>query len=199
MTIAISAQAVKELRERTGAGMMECKSALTEAGGDTEAAIDILRARGAAKAAKRAEREAREGSVGSYIHMGGKIGVLVEVNCETDFVARNDEFQALVRDIAMHIAAANPVAIRREDFAAELVERERAVYREQMKESGKPEKIWDKIVEGKLEKFFAEQALLEQPFVKDPDQTVGQLITTASAKTGEKIEVRRFSRFALGE
>ena len=195
----INAQLVKQLRERTGAGMMECKSALTEAGGDTEAAIDILRARGAAKAAKRAEREAREGSVGSYIHMGGKIGVLVEVNCETDFVARNDEFQALVRDIAMHIAAANPVAIRREDFAAELVERERAVYREQMKESGKPEKIWDKIVEGKLEKFFAEQALLEQPFVKDPDQTVGQLITTASAKTGEKIEVRRFSRFALGE
>ncbi|HEX2079203.1 MAG TPA: translation elongation factor Ts [Longimicrobium sp.] len=199
MTIAISAQAVKELRERTGAGMMECKSALTEAGGDTEAAIDILRARGAAKAAKRAERETREGAVGSYIHMGGKIGVLVEVNCETDFVARTDAFQALVRDIAMHVAAANPVAIRREDFPAEMVDRERAVYREQMKESGKPEKIWDKIVDGKLEKFFAEQALLEQPFVKNPDQTVGQLITEVSAKTGEKIEVRRFTRFALGE
>jgi elongation factor Ts len=199
MSIAISAQAVKELRERTGAGMMECKSALTEAGGDTEAAIDILRARGAAKAAKRAEREAREGAVGSYIHMGGKIGVLVEVNCETDFVARNEAFQALVRDIAMHIAAASPVAIRREDFPADLVERERAVYREQMRESGKPEKIWDKIVDGKLEKFFAEQALLEQPFVKDPDQTVGQLITAAASKTGEKIEVRRFTRFALGE
>lgn len=199
MSIAISAQAVKELRERTGAGMMECKAALTEAGGDTEAAIDILRARGAAKAAKRAEREAREGAVGSYIHMGGKIGVLVEVNCETDFVARNDAFQALVRDVAMHIAAASPVAIRREDFPADLVERERNVYREQMKESGKPEQIWDKIVDGKLEKFFAEQALLEQPFVKNPDLTVGQLITEAASKTGEKIEVRRFTRFALGE
>jgi len=199
MSIAISAQAVKELRERTGAGMMECKAALTEAGGDTEAAIDILRAKGAAKAAKRAEREAREGAVGSYIHMGGKIGVLVEVNCETDFVARNDAFQTLVRDIAMHIAAASPVAIRREDFPAELVERERNVYREQMKESGKPEQIWDKIVDGKMEKFFAEQALLEQPFVKNPDLTVGQLVTEASSKTGEKIEVRRFTRFALGE
>lgn len=199
MSIAISAQAVKELRERTGAGMMECKAALTEAGGDTEAAIDILRARGAAKAAKRAEREAREGSVGSYIHMGGKIGVLVEINCETDFVARNEAFQQLVRDVAMHIAAAAPVAIRREDFPADLVERERNVYREQMKESGKPEQIWDKIVDGKLEKFFAEQALLEQPFVKNPDLTVGQLITEAASKTGEKIEVRRFTRFALGE
>ena len=199
MSIAISAQAVKELRERTGAGMMECKAALTEAGGDTEAAIDILRARGAAKAAKRAEREAREGAVGSYIHMGGKIGVLVEVNCETDFVARNEAFQTLVRDVAMHIAAASPVAIRREDFPAELVERERNVYREQMKESGKPEQIWDKIVDGKLEKFFAEQALLEQPYVKNPDLTVGQLITEAASKTGEKIEVRRFTRFALGE
>ncbi len=199
MSIAISAQAVKELRERTGAGMMECKGALTEAGGDLEAAIDILRAKGAAKAAKRADREAREGAVGSYIHMGGKIGVLVEVNCETDFVARNDAFQALVRDIAMHIAAAAPVAIRREDFPAELVERERNVYREQMKESGKPEQIWDKIVDGKLEKFFAEQALLEQPFVKNPDLTMGQIITEAASKTGEKIEVRRFTRFALGE
>ncbi len=199
MTIAISAQAVKELRERTGAGMMECKAALTEAGGDMEAAIDILRARGAAKAAKRAERETREGAIGSYIHMGGKIGVLVEVNCETDFVARTDQFQGLVRDVAMHVAAASPVAIRREDFPAELVERERAVYREQMRESGKPEHIWDKIVDGKVDKFYSEQALLEQPFVKNPDQTVGQLITEVSAKTGEKIEVRRFTRFALGE
>ena len=199
MTIAISAQAVKELRERTGAGMMECKAALTEAGGDMEAAIDILRARGAAKAAKRAERETREGAIGSYIHMGGKIGVLVEVNCETDFVARTDAFQSLVRDVAMHVAAAAPVAIRREDFPAEMVERERAVYREQMRESGKPEHIWDKIVDGKVDKFYSEQALLEQPFVKNPDQTVGQLITEVAAKTGEKIEVRRFTRFALGE
>jgi elongation factor Ts len=199
MTIAISAQAVKELRERTGAGMMECKAALTESAGDMEAAIDILRARGAAKAAKRAERETREGAIGSYIHMGGKIGVLVEVNCETDFVARTDAFQALVRDVAMHVAAANPVAIRREDFPAEMVERERNVYREQMRESGKPEHIWDKIVDGKIDKFYSDQALLEQPFVKNPDQTVGQLITEVSAKTGEKIEVRRFTRFALGE
>ena len=195
----ISAKDVKELRDRTGAGMMECKGALGEAGGDMERAIDILRAKGAAKAAKRAERETKEGAVGSYIHMGGKIGVLVEMGCETDLVARNDEFQKLVRDIAMHIAAANPVAIRREDFAAELVERERGVYREQMKESGKPEQIWDKIVDGKIEKFYAEQALLEQPFVKDPDITVGELITRAAAKTGEKLEVRRFARFALGE
>ncbi len=195
----ISAKDVKELRDRTGAGMMECKGALSEAGGDMERAIDILRAKGAAKAAKRAERETKEGAVGSYIHMGGKIGVLVEVGCETDFVARNDEFQKLVRDIAMHIAAANPVAVRREDFDADLVERERGVYREQMKESGKPEQIWDKIVDGKIEKFYAEQALLEQPFVKDPDITVGELITRASAKTGEKLEVRRFARFALGE
>lgn len=197
--MSISAQDVKTLRERTGAGMMECKGALSEAGGDMEKAIDILRAKGAAKAAKRAERETKEGVVGSYVHMGGRIGVLVEVGCETDFVARNDQFQGLVRDIAMHIAAAAPVAIRREDFPADLVERERAVYREQMKESGKPENIWDKIVDGKMEKFFAEQALLEQPFVKNPDVTVGQLVTEVSAKTGEKFEVRRFARFALGE
>ena len=195
----ISAKDVKELRDRTGAGMMECKGALGEAGGDMERAIDILRAKGAAKAAKRAERETKEGAVGSYIHMGGKIGVLVEMGCETDFVARNDEFQKLVRDIAMHIAAASPVAVRREDFAADLVERERGVYREQVKESGKPEQIWDKIVDGKIEKFYAEQALLEQPFVKDPDISVGELITRAAAKTGEKLEVRRFARFALGE
>jgi elongation factor Ts len=197
--MSISAQDVKILRDRTGAGMMECKSALTEANGDIEAAIDILRARGAAKAAKRAEREARDGVVGSYIHMGGKIGVLIEVNCETDFVAKTEAFQQVVRDIAMHIAAASPVAIRREDFPAELVEREKGVYREQMRESGKPEQIWDKIVDGKLEKFFQEQALLEQPFVKNPDMTIGQLITEVSAKTGEKIEVRRFTRYALGE
>jgi elongation factor Ts len=198
-TTEISAKSVKELRDRTGAGMMECKAALTEAAGDTERAIDILRAKGAAKAAKRAERETKEGIVGSYIHMGGRIGVLVEVGCETDFVARTDQFQQLVRDVAMHIAAASPVAVRREDFPADLMERERGVYREQVKESGKPEQIWDKIVDGKMEKFFAESALLEQPFVKNPDVTVGQLVTEVSGKTGEKIEVRRFARFALGE
>jgi len=195
----ISAKDVKELRDRTGAGMMECKAALGETGGDMEKAIDLLRAKGAAKAAKRAGREATEGAIGSYIHMGGKIGVLVEVNCETDFVARNDQFQQLVRDLAMHIAAANPTAVRREDIPADLVERERGVYREQMRESGKPEKIWDKIVEGKLDKFFQESTLLEQPFVKNPDVTVQQLVTEASARTGENIVVRRFARFALGE
>lgn len=197
--MAITAKDVKELRERTGAGMMECKGALTDADGDMEKAIDILRAKGAAKAAKRSAREASEGAVGSYVHMGGKIGVLVEVNCETDFVARNDEFQQLVRDVAMHVAATNPAAVRRDDIDPELVERERGVYREQMKESGKPEHIWDKIVEGKLDKFFQESALLEQPFVKNPDITVGDLVTQASARTGEKIVVRRFARFALGE
>lgn len=195
----ISAKDVKELRDRTGAGMMECKRALTEAEGDKEAAVDILRARGAATAAKRAERETREGAIGSYVHMGGKIGVLVEVNCETDFVAKNEQFQQLVRDIAMHIAAANPLTISREEISPEMVERERSVYREQMRESGKPEQIWDRIVDGKLEKFYAESALLEQPFVKNPDQTVQELVTEASAKTGEKIEVRRFTRYGLGE
>jgi elongation factor Ts len=195
----ISAKDVKELRERTGAGMMECKSALSETGGNMEEAIDLLRARGAAKAAKRAAREASEGVVGSYIHMGGKIGVLLEVNCETDFVAKTDDFQQLVRDVAMHIAASNPVAISREEISEEVAERERNVYREQMKESGKPEHIWDKIIEGKMDKFFAESTLLGQPFVKNPDLTVGELITQVSAKTGEKVQIRRFTRYALGE
>ena len=172
---------------------MECKSALEEAGGDIEGAIDILRAKGAARAAKRSAREASEGAVGSYIHMGGKIGVLVEVNCETDFVAKTEQFQQLVRDIAMHVAASSPVAVSREDVPAEVVERERAVYREQMRESGKPEQIWDKIIDGKLEKFYAESALVEQPFVKNPDITVGKLLADAGAK------VVRFERFEVGE
>jgi elongation factor Ts len=197
--MSFTAQDVKALRDRTGAGMMECKTALTEAGGDQEKAIDLLRTRGAAKAAKRAEREATEGSVGAYIHMGGKIGVMVEVGCETDFVARNDQFQALVRDIAMHIAAAAPTSVSRDQIPADVLERERSVYREQMRESGKPEHIWDKIVDGKVEKFYAESVLMEQPFVKNPDQTVGQMITEISGKTGEKIEVRRFTRYQLGE
>jgi elongation factor Ts len=197
--MSFTAQDVKSLRDRTGAGMMECKNALTEAGGDQEKAIDLLRTRGAAKAAKRADREATEGSVGAYIHMGGKIGVMVEVGCETDFVARNDQFQALVRDIAMHIAAAAPTSVSRDQIPADILERERNVYREQMRESGKPEHIWDKIVDGKVEKFYAESVLMEQPFVKNPDQTVGQMITEVAGKTGEKIEVRRFTRYALGE
>jgi elongation factor Ts len=196
--MSISAKDVKELRDRTGAGMMECKQALTETGGDMEKAIDLLRARGAAKAAKRAERETKEGAVGAYIHMGGKIGVLVEVGCETDFVAKTDDFQKLVRDVAMHIAAAGPTGVNRDDIAPDVVERERGVFREQMKESGKPEHIWDKIIDGKLEKFYAESTLLEQPYVKEPDITVGELVTRVAAKTGEKIEVRRFTRYALG-
>lgn len=199
MTTAISAGMVKELRERTGAGMMECKNALAEANGDMERAIDILRARGAAKAAKRAERDVKEGAIGSYVHMGGKIGVLVEVGCETDFVSRNETFQGLVRDLAMHVAAANPLALSAEAIPADVVERERAVYLEQVKNEGKPEKMWDKIVDGKLNKFYKESTLLEQPFVKDPDKTVKELITEVAAKTGENIVVRRFVRFALGE
>lgn len=199
MATAISAGMVKELRERTGAGMMECKNALAEANGDMERAIDILRAKGAAKAAKRAEREVKEGAIGSYVHMGGKIGVLVEVGCETDFVARNEAFQTLVRDLAMHVAAAAPLALSAEGIPADLVERERGVYLEQVKNEGKPEKMWDKIVEGKLNKFYKESTLLEQPFVKDPDKTVKELITEVAAKTGENIVVRRFVRFALGE
>jgi elongation factor Ts len=199
MATAISASMVKELRERTGAGMMECKNALTETNGDMEKAIDLLRSRGAAKAAKRAEREVKEGAIGSYVHMGGKIGVLLEVNCETDFVARNDAFQGLVRDLAMHIAAASPLALTPEEIPADVVERERGVYREQVKQEGKPEKMWDKIVEGKLNKFYKESTLLEQPFVKDPDKSVKELITEVAAKTGENIVIRRFVRFALGE
>jgi elongation factor Ts len=197
--MAISAAQVKELRERTGAGMLECKKALEEADGNIEVAVDILRAKGAAKAAKRAGREAREGTIGSYIHLGGKIGVLIEVNCETDFVARTETFQDLVRDLAMHIAAANPLAVSAEEIPEEIVERERAVFREQVKAEGKPENLWDRIVEGKMKKFYEDNTLLDQAFVKDPDKTVGQLITEVSAKTGENIVVRRFARFALGE
>ena len=195
----IGAGQVKELRERTGAGMMECKKALEESKGNMEAAIDLLRARGAAKAAKRADRETREGTIGSYVHTNGKIGVLVEVQCETDFVSRNDAFQQLARDLAMHIAAANPLAIDETGIAADVVERERAVYLEQVKNEGKPANIHEKIVEGKLKKFFAESTLLQQPFVKNPDQTVQQLITEVSGKTGENIVVRRFARYVLGE
>ncbi|CAN5835293.1 translation elongation factor Ts [soil metagenome] len=199
--MAIGAGQVKELRERTGAGMMECKKALEESGGDMEAAIDLLRARGAAKAAKRAERETREGTVGSYVHTNGRIGVLVEVQCETDFVSRNDEFQQLARDLAMHIAAANPLALDAESIPADVVERERGVYAEQVRQDGKPENMHEKIVEGKLRKFFQESTLLDQIFVKDPNgkQTIRQLIQETSAKTGENIVVKRFARFQLGE
>ncbi|UCC26835.1 MAG: translation elongation factor Ts [Gemmatimonadales bacterium] len=198
-TMAISAKDVKELRDRTGAGMMDCKRALEETGGDMEAAVDLLRAKGAAKAAKREGKSANEGVIGTYIHHSGKVGVMVELNCETDFVANTDDFQSLARDIAMHIAASKPLAVSSESIPAHEVERERAVYRAQLEEEGKPENIREKILEGKMKKWFKDMALLEQPFVKDPDQTIGQLVTNISAKTGEKIEVARFSRFAIGE
>jgi len=195
----IDAKMVKELRERTGAGMMDCKRALQEVAGDVDKAIDYLRTKGLAAAAKKAGRIAAEGAVGSYIHAGGKIGVLVEVNCETDFVARTEDFQALVRDIAMHIAAAEPRFARREEVTEDVLAQERAIYREQALESGKPEQVVDKIVDGKMEKFYSQNVLLDQAFIKDPDQTVGELITAAVAKMGENIQLRRFSRFKLGE
>lgn len=195
----ITAQMVKELRERTGAGMMDCKAALAEVDGDMEKAVDALRKKGLAAAAKKAGRVAADGMVGSYIHAGGKIGVLVEVNCETDFVARTEGFQELVKDIAMHVAAADPRFVRREEVPADVLDRERAIYSEQAAASGKPANVVEKIVEGKLEKFFAESCLLEQPFVKNPDLTVGQMVTEAVAKIGENIQVRRFVRFKLGE
>jgi len=190
---------VKDLREKTGAGMMDCKKALAETGGDFEKAVDYLRQKGLATAAKRAGRVASEGKVGSYIHAGGKIGVMVEVNCETDFVAKTDDFQAFVKDIAMQIAASSPQFIRREEVPPEVLDREREIYRAQAREGKKPEKIIDKIVEGKLEKYFGEVCLLEQSFVKDPDLRVQDLLNGLIGKMGEKIEIRRFSRFQVGE
>jgi elongation factor Ts len=195
----ITAQMVKQLRESTGAGMLDCKKALTETNGNLEAAVDFLRKKGLAAAAKKAGRVTAEGAVGSYIHAGGKIGVLVEVNCETDFVARTEQFQELVRDIAMHIAAADPRAVRREEVTEADLERERAIFRDQALASGKPANIVDKIVDGKMEKYFSEFVLLEQPFVKNPDLTVGQLVSETVAKIGENVQVRRFTRFKLGE
>ncbi len=195
----VSAGMVKDLREKTGAGMMDCKKALAETGGNFDKAVDYLRQKGLATAAKRAGRVASEGLVGSYIHAGGKIGVMVEVNCETDFVAKTDDFQAFAKDVAMHIAASNPLYIRRENVPSEALEREREIYRAQAREAKKPEKIWDKIVDGKLEKFYSEVCLLEQPFIKDPDQTIQDLLNSLIAKMGEKIEIRRFTRFQVGE
>jgi len=195
----VTAQMVKQLRERTGAPMMDCKAALTEAKGDMEQAVDGLRKKGLAAAAKKAGRITAEGAVGSYIHGGGKIGVLVEVNCETDFVARTDQFQELVRDIAMHIAAADPRFVQREEVTEAVLERERAIFREQAAASGKPPAVIERIVSGKLEKYYSEFVLLEQPFVKDPDKTVSQMIAERIARIGENIQVRRFARFKLGE
>ncbi len=195
----ISAADVKKLRDMTGAGMMDCKKALSETDGDVEKAIDLLRAKGAAKAAKRAEKSANEGTIGSYIHFDNKTAVIVELNCETDFVANTDDFKALAKDIAMHIASTNPLSISPDQIPTEIVERERAVYLEQAREEGKPEEIATKIVEGRIQKFFKESTLLAQPFVKDPDKTIEQLITDVSGTVGEKIAVARFARMKIGE
>src|ERR671926_592141 len=195
----ITAAAVKSLREKTGAGMMECKNALAEAGGNEDQAIELLRKRGLASAKKKEGRVAAEGAVGSYIHMGGKVGVLVEVNCETDFVARGEEFQQLVKDVAMHIAAAEPRYVTREEVPANALDKEREIARAQAKNdpknANKPEQVIDKIVEGRLNKFYEEAVLLDQPFVKDPAKTVGDLVTERVSKTGERITVRRFTRY----
>ena len=190
---------IKELRERTGAGVVDCQKALTESGGDVEKAIIYLREKGLAAAAKKAGRAAAQGVVGSYIHGGGKIGVLVEINCETDFVARTDEFQRLVKDIAMQVAAANPRYVRRDEVPDAEKDRERAIYRSQTEQSGKPAAVIDRIVEGKLEKFYSESCLLEQPFIREPSKSIEQLIKESVARTGENIVVRRFARFQIGE
>jgi elongation factor Ts len=195
----VNASTVKELREKTGAGVMDCKKALAECSGNLEKAVDYLRQKGLAAAAKKATRVAAEGLVGAYIHAGGKIGVMVELNCETDFVARTPEYQALLKDIAMQVAAASPRYVRREDVPAEEIERERNIYRTQVLEQGKPEKIVDKIVEGKLDRFYSEICLLEQAFIKDPDKKVGDLLRDAVARMGENIQVRRFMRYQIGE
>lgn len=199
MTTTISAQDVKKLRDMTGAGMMDCRNALAETGGDLERAVDLLRAKGAARAAKRAERSANQGFIGSYIHFDGKTAVIVELNCETDFVANTEAFRALAKDLALHIASAAPLAVSPSDIPADVIERERHVYEEQVKEEGKPDAIAQKIVDGKMQKFFKENTLLAQPFVKDQERTIEQLITDISAKTGEKIEVARFARLKVGE
>jgi elongation factor Ts len=190
---------VKELREKSGAGMMDCKKALGETGGDMEKAFDFLRQKGLAAAAKKADRMASDGAVGAYVHAGGKIGVLVEINCETDFVARTAEFQTLLKDVAMQIAAANPRCLRREEVAAADMDKEKEIYRQQALEQGKPERVVDKIVEGKIDKFYSEVCLLEQSFIKDPDKKVLDVVNDAIARLGENIQVRRFARFSLGE
>jgi len=195
----ISMELVKDLRQRTGAGVMDCRTALQEANGNIEGAIDYLRKKGLATAAKKAGRIATDGLVSSYIHAGGKIGVLVEINCETDFVARTDDFQTFVKNIAMQIAAANPQYIRREEVPPDVLEKERQIYRTQALDSGKPEKVIDKIVDGKLERFYSEVCLLEQTYIKDSDQTVREVLEAMIAKIGENISIRRFARFQLGE
>ncbi len=199
--MAATAQLVKDLRDRTGAGVMDCKEALQAAKGDLETAIEFLRKKGLAQAGKRAHREAREGTIGTYVHHSAKLGVLIEVNCESDFVARTDAFQELVKDLGMQVAAANPSYVAREDIPKEVIEKEREIYRGQLADQKKPAQVIDKIIEGKLEKFFTEQCLLEQPFIKDPSgkAKVRELVDGVNAKTGERIVVKRFARFQVGE
>jgi elongation factor Ts len=199
MSVEISATLVKQLRDQTGAGMMECKAALKEANGNLEDANTILRKRGLAQAAKKVGRSTSEGVIGSYIHLGGKIGVMVEVNCESDFVARTDDFQNLVKEVAMHIAAASPTYARREDVPADVIERERSIYRAQMENSGKPANVIDKIIDGKLNAFYEQTVLIDQASIRDPKLTVGQVVTAAIAKLGENIAIPRFARFKVGE
>lgn len=197
--MSVSAEQVKELREKTGAGMMDCKKALTEANGNMEKAVELLREKGLAAAAKKAGRIAAEGVVEAYIHMGGKIGVLVEINCETDFVAKTDDFKEMARDIAMQIAAYSPLYVSRDEVPAEEVEKEKEIYKQQAMNEGKPENIAEKMVEGRLKNYFKEICLLEQAFIKDGDKTVEQLVNEKIAKIGEKISIRRFVRYQLGE
>ena len=197
--MAISAAQVKELRDKTGAGFMDCKSALTEAEGDVEKAITILRTRGQARAAKRSGRSTSQGLVGSYIHMGGQVGVLVEVGCESDFVARTDEFQQLTREVAMHIAAASPLYATREQVPSEDIEREKAIFRAQFEDSNKPPQVIDKIVDGKINSYYQQVVLLDQPSIRDPKTSIGDLVTAAITKMGENITVVRFARFKIGE
>jgi elongation factor Ts len=195
----ITVDMVKQLRDKTGAGMMDCKTALTEAGGDMEKAVESLRKKGLASAAKRAGRAAKDGMIGHYIHMGGKVGVIVEVNCETDFVARTEDFQTLAKEIAMHIAAASPLYVKREDIPAEALEKEKEIYRAQFAGQNKPANVIEKIAEGKLESYFSQVCLLDQPSVRDPNVTIKQMVANAAAKTGENVTISRFARFKLGE
>lgn len=199
--MSVTVEAIKELREKTGTGMMDCKRALTEAGGDFEKAVDILRKKGLAAANKKSARTASEGVVASYIHLGGKIGVLVEINCETDFVARTDDFQGLIKDVAMHIAAASPLCVSREDLSDEVLEREKDIHREQLRQQKKPDNIIDKILTGKMEKYYTDVCLMDQVFVKDSEgkKKIKDIVSECIAKLGENIVVRRFARFQLGE
>jgi elongation factor Ts len=195
----ITSAMVKDLRVKTGAGMMDCKEALSAAEGDFDKAIDYLRKKGMSAATKRSSKAAKDGAVASYIHMGGKIGVLVELNCETDFVAKTEDFQTLAKDVAMHVAASNPTYVRADEIPQATLDREKEIYKSQLQEEKKPEKIWEKIIEGKIKKFYEEVCLMDQKFIKNTDITVGTLITNMIAKTGENIIIRRFARFQLGE